>query len=105
MIERYSVLGTECDGVFFTEADLLTGTPKGRVHVEISRQNSNLAEVKRRLAREAKARGANVVAGWTYGQKGHSWLGLLAFKWDTESWHGEGRALFIERTNRAPSEA
>jgi len=64
--------------------------------VEISRQNSNLTEVKRELAREAADAGATVIANFRYGQRAHPWWELIfTFKWDTESWHGEGDALLV----------
>lgn len=84
--------GTYFDGVFFTEQDFpdrrLT---RGPLRVEISRQNSNLQEVKRRLAEQVQEAGGNALVGFRYGQRSHSVLQqVLTFKWDTESWYGEG---------------
>ena len=94
MEELAGLRGNTFEGVFFTEEPAPpTAQPLGQVKIEISRQNSNLLEVKSQLARQARAKGANVIAGFTYGQRAHRGLRLLALKWDTESWHGEGLAI------------
>lgn len=84
--------------VFFSEdAIRVPGHPRGRIQVEISRQNSNLTEVKTEMARQAKAKGANVIQNFQYGQKAHKWWELVfTFKWDTESWHGAGDAVTVQ---------
>ena len=84
--------------VFFAEGIVQTdGHSCGRIQVEISRQNSNLAEVKDEMARQAAAKGANVIQNFQYGQKAHKWWEVLfTFKWDTESWHGAGDAIAVE---------
>ena len=88
--ERHGAKGTVQDGIFFTEA-VIRGAPVIKhLSVEISRQNSTLSEVKSRLAAEAKACGGTALMSFRYGQKKHHWTDLLSFKWDTESWHGEG---------------
>lgn len=100
MDEFGGTLGNWHEGVFFTEGTLRCPShPLGPIRVEISRQNSNLSEVKTRMAREATRRGANVIQNFTYGQKAHKWyetLFALTFKWDTESWHGSGHAVRAE---------
>ena len=93
METRYGARGTTTDGVFFTENTLLNATHIKHVKVEISRQNSNLTQVKVQMARQAQAAGANAIMGFRYGQRKHEWWQLLAFKWDTESWFGEGIAV------------
>jgi hypothetical protein len=91
---RAGVNGVTHAGVFFTEATVPNAVPIRHLHVEISRQNSNLDEVKQRLAMEAKQAGGNAVMNFRYGQKKHEWWELVfTFKWDTESWHGEGDAI------------
>lgn len=96
METRLRVNGTLCDDVFFTESNITGIAPIRKIHVEISRQNSNLFEVKKQMAREAKSIGANAVMNFKYGQKKHkTWELVLSFKWDTESWHGEGDAIKI----------
>lgn len=99
MVQRHGVTGIEQEGIFFTESDLPDAKVIGRVSVEISRQNSNLAAVRTELAAKARALGANAIAGFTYGQKSHLWWEqILTFKWDSESWVGEGKAVrVIER--------
>lgn len=99
MEHRFGVAGTEQDGVFFTEYSV-GGQDLGPITVEISRQNSNLQEVKARLAAEARCRGANAVTGFKYGQRKHkTWQLALTLKWDTESWYGEGRAVLTQVTS------
>lgn len=96
LMETYQDLpGTWHDGVFFTEQNvdesrLVADHP---LNVEISRQNSDLRQVKARLADDVKRLGGNVLAGFQYGQRSHPvWKQILTFKWDTESWHGRGYA-------------
>lgn len=94
METRNGVRGVVFDDVFFCEVGIPNATPIKPLHVEISLQNSNLDEVKRRLAEEAKRLGANAIMNFHYGQKKHEWWELIfTFKWDTESWHGEGVAV------------
>jgi len=94
MEERYGVKGTILDGIFFTESSIQNTVTIKHIHVEISRQNSNLNEVKKLLANKASSLGATAIINFRYGQKKHSWLQqAFTFKWDTESWHGEGDAI------------
>ena len=95
MEERHGVQGTIKDGIFFTEAAIARATIIKHLHVEISRQNATLAELKSRLAEEVRSCGGNVLMQFRYGQRKHHWTELLAFKWDTESWHGEGDAASL----------
>jgi len=96
MEEKYGVKGTICDDIFFTENSISNSTFIEHLNVEISRQNSNLSEVKKELARKVKAKGGNVLINFKYGQKKHQWWQLVfTFKWDTESWHGEGDVVKI----------
>lgn len=82
-------------GVLFSE-DALPGEVQGRLEVELSGQNKTIADVKRRLADEAKALGANGIANFEYVQKGHRPLQqVLSFRWDTESQWGFGLAVRI----------
>ena len=50
---------------------------KGRLQAEISRQNSNLTEVKNELAWQATAKRANVIQRFEYGQRAHNWSDLI----------------------------
>jgi hypothetical protein len=90
---KFGVKGTVYNEVFFTEDRILGASTIQHIHEEISRQNSNLTELKNEISRSAKLLGANVVMNFRYGQKKHEWWELFAFKWDTESWHGEGDAV------------
>ena len=97
MESRYGVTGTVCDGIFFAEGPIPRATRRQTLSVDISRQNANLGEVKRRLARDAKSVGANAVANFKYGQRAHRWwTHILDFKWDSESWYGEGDAVVAQ---------
>ena len=93
METRFGIKGTFCDDIFFTESPISGVSPIKHLNVEISRQNSNLSEVKQRLARDAKSIGATSIMNFRYGQKKHSWWQLVLLKWDTESWYGEGDAI------------
>jgi Domain of unknown function (DUF4177) len=84
------ISGQVVNGVFLTEGAPPGGQFVRRVAVEISRQNSNPAQVQEQLADQARQAGANAVCNLRYGQRAHRGLALVAFKWDTESWHGEG---------------
>ena len=95
MEERRGVKGTVKDGIFFTESVIPEARIIKHLHVEISRQNSTLAELKVRLAEEVKACGGSALMQFRYGQRKHHWSQLLSFKWDTESWHGEGDAVSL----------
>jgi hypothetical protein len=93
--EWHGVRGTVHRGVFVTEAEL-PGEELGPVSATIGRQNANLDQIKDRLAAGAAQQGANAVAGFQYGQRKHGPAELLnPFRWDTESWFGEGRAMKV----------
>jgi hypothetical protein len=94
MEERFGVKGVTVAGVFLTEQPIPEGSVIRRVQVEISRQNADLGEIKQKLASEVRSCGGNALANFIYGQRKHNWLDyILSFKWDTESWYGEGDAL------------
>lgn len=94
-VTRFGLIGTEVDGIFFTESLAPPGTPVLRkIDAHKSRQNSNLFEIKQLMARQANNAGANAIVGFRYGQRSHKWWQqIFTFKWDTESWHGEGQAV------------
>lgn len=93
--EWHGACGTIHRGVFITEQDL-PGDDLGFVSVTIGRQNADLGQIKELLAAQALSRGANAIAQLNYGQRKHS-AGQLVnpFRWDTESWFGEGRAFLV----------
>ncbi len=93
MEQRWGVRGTVMEEIFFTEQAIPSASTITHLHVEISRQNSNLTEVKRQLATQVRECGGNALVNFRYGQKKHNWWEYLALKWDTESWHGEGDAV------------
>jgi len=84
------------DGVFFCESTPPGVTPICRINVEISRQNGHLEIVKEEMARRASAAGTNAIVGFRYGQRAHKWWEqMFSFKWDSESWWGEGEAVSV----------
>lgn len=94
MESRFGIKGLSHKGIFFTEDRIPEATPIKHLQVEISRQNSHLNEVKDLMARQAAVIGATAIMNFRYGQKKHEWWQLIfTFKWDTESWHGEGDAI------------
>lgn len=96
MEERSGVKGNTFENIFFTEDNIPNKPIVKHLHVEISRQNSNLTEVKKALVKKAISCGANALSNFCYGQKQHKWWEqLFTLKWDTESWYGDGDALKI----------
>lgn len=67
--ERYGVLGTEKDGVFFTEAVIPNARPLGTVKASTDRQNATLDVVKANLASQVRAKGGNCLMEFKYAQK------------------------------------
>lgn len=96
------VPGAWFEGVYFTEAPLVAERIDEKLlHVEISRQNSNLRAVKKKLADAVRKRGGDALVGFTYGQKSHGVLQqVFTFKWDTESWHGSGYVARLGENGR-----
>ena len=91
---NYGVSGNEYQGVFFSELTIPNAVIIEHIKVEISRQNSNLVEVKNKMVEKAKAIDGTAISGFRYGQRKHSFLELVfSFKWDTESWYGEGDVI------------
>ena len=96
MLEKFGLKGTEKLDIFFSEKNSTEGELKKKLVVEISRQNANLSQLKEKMAMEAKAAGANAIINFKYGQRAHQWWEkAFTFKWDTESWYGEGDAVFF----------
>ncbi|MBF0467045.1 MAG: hypothetical protein HQK94_18415 [Nitrospirae bacterium] len=92
----YGVTGTIFNNIFFTESFIANAAQLKRIRVEISRQNSNLTKIKEKMANEAKVVGATAIMNFKYGQRAHKrWDLVFSFKWDTESWYGEGDAIKI----------
>lgn len=75
---------TESEGVFFTE-DHLDMKIIGPLEVKAKTQNTNLSEVKREAAAEAKRMGGNGVINYRYSQRADNPLkDAFWFKWDSE---------------------
>jgi hypothetical protein len=93
-LRRYNVMGSELDGVFFTEALSIDGARDlGEVKVEIGGQNKDIRAVKTALAKKVKALKGNALVAFTYGQKGNPWYRSITGLFDAEHWHGSGRAV------------
>ena len=81
--------GYEFENVLFFEKIL---PDKGLQHleVEISRQNSYLTQIKKKIVEKVKKLGGKSVSNFKYGQrKLKTWDLVFSLKWDTESWFGE----------------
>ena len=95
-IARYGVMGSEADGVFFTEAEAIAGARSlGAVTVKLGGQNKDLRDIKAALAREVARRGGNGLVKFRYGQRGNPWYRSLSGLLDAEHWYGEGEAVSL----------
>lgn len=93
-IARYGVMGSETDGVFFTEAPAIDGARSlGSVKVEIGGQNKDLRWVKAELAKRVRAQGGDGLVAFQYGQRGNPWWRSLSGLVDAEHWYGSGVAV------------
>ena len=100
-LERFGVLGSETDGVFFAEAPDIAGASRvGSVKVELGGQNKDLRDVKARLAAEVKRKGGDGLVGFRYGQRGNPWWRSLSGLLDAEHWYGSGEAVRLPRDER-----
>jgi len=83
--------GNYLDGVFFTEEPGEEyRTSQVPLQVKIARQNANLPELKRQLARKVRESGGNALVGFSYGQK------KSLFGWDHVAWQGAGYPARID---------
>ena len=88
---KYGVKGNEYEGIYFSEYEIPNTVFIEHIRVEISRQNSNLLEIKKKMVEKVKEKGGSAIGKFQYGQRKHRPLELVfSFKWDTESWYGEG---------------
>jgi len=93
-LRRYGVVGSELDGVFFTEAASIDGARElGEVKVQIPGQNKDIRAVKAELVKKVRALNGNALVGFTYGQQGNAWYKSITGLFDAEHWHGAGRAV------------
>ena len=93
-LRRYGVVGSELDGVFFTEAKTIEGARDlGKVMVKIPGQNKDIRAVKAELVKKVRALNGNALVGFTYGQQGNPWYKSITGLFDAEHWHGSGRAV------------
>lgn len=88
------VEGLNFDGVFFTEQEIPKYPTVKHIEVLIKHQNSTIDDLRRRMAQEANAAGANAIKNFRYGQKiMTAFQALIRFQWEIEYWHGEGDAV------------
>ena len=93
-LKRHGVVGSELDGIFFTEATSIEGARDlGEVKVEIPGQNKDIRAVKAELVKKVRAMNGNALVDFRYGQRGNPWYKSLTGLFDHESWHGSGRAV------------
>ncbi len=96
METKYGVKGLIHYGIFISEKDIPEAELIQHIEVKISRQNADLNQIKDLLAIKAQELGVQTVMNFRYGQIKHSLLSYLnPFKWDSESWYGEGDAVKI----------
>jgi hypothetical protein len=84
--ERYGVMGTETEGVFFAESSIPAAVLLGPVSAKSNKQNVPLDHLKRDLARQVVAQGGNCCVEFTYAQKAT----VLSFS--STQWQASGRA-------------
>ena len=92
METKNNIKGNTYSDIFFSEQNIDNMRVLKHIHVKISRQNSNLLEIKDRMVKEALSVGANAIVNFKYGQRKHK---VFSLQWDSESWHGEGDAVVI----------
>jgi hypothetical protein len=96
-LARHGVMGSEAEGIFFTEAASIQGAEVlGEVKVKIAGQNKDLRHVKEQLAREVVKKGGNGLVRFAYGQRGNSWWNSSGL-FDAEHWYGSGYAVRVPR--------
>lgn len=94
---------TITSGIVFIEGNHQEARPLGRIDVTLNwqAQHKSLADVKRKMAEEARKLGANTIIDFTYGQKSTFW----SFG-DKVQWYGKGIAarlpedLYYQMTSR-----
>jgi hypothetical protein len=87
--------GEIVNGVFITEKKIESSTLK-EVRVHKNRQNIPLNEIKKMLGVKAKEAGGNTVTEFKYGQRQHKPWEHFFIKWDSISWYGEGKVVYID---------
>lgn len=89
--QAFGVQGTRQGQVFFTEQTIPDAVFVKHISIKSARHNSNLTEIKGRMAGEAFAAGASAVMNFRYGQKKKGLVRL----WDSTGWYGEGDAVQV----------
>jgi hypothetical protein len=95
-LARYGVVGSDAEGIFFTEATSIQGARElGPARVQIGGQNRDLRHVKAALAAKVRGMGGNGLVRFTYGQRGNPWYRSLSGLFDAEHWYGEGIVVIL----------
>jgi hypothetical protein len=103
-IPRHGVMGSEAEGVYFTQAAAIAGARDlGEVKVELGGQNKDLRYIKAALAAEVRRRGGDGLVAFAYGQRGNPWWRSLSGLFDAEHWYGSGRAVVLPRQGAGPT--
>ena len=97
--KRYGVRGHDFDGVFFTEDTIEGAASLGSVQAVSNRQNMSLDSLKSSMARDAKAKGGNVVSSFKYAQKG------TVFSFSSTQWNASGIVMRLSETEHADTVA
>jgi hypothetical protein len=97
-IARFGVMGSEAEGVFFTESKSIEGAHVlGAVKIEIGGQNKDLRHVKAALVKAVRDKGGDGLVGFEYGQRGNPWWRSLSGLVDAEHWYGSGIAVRLPK--------
>jgi hypothetical protein len=88
------------EGVLITEDEISGGQYIRDLEVSISRQNSLLSEVQKKMVEQAIHYSGNVIGNFSYSQKSHSRLQLALPKWDSESLVATGKLYLFDHDPR-----
>ena len=95
---------TEFEGVFFVEETVPNAKFVHHAVVKLhglftQAQLKNLNDVKHRLSAMVKAKGANAIINFKYGQKSSFWTTLVGV--DNVNWYGEGDIVVLSESDIA----
>lgn len=97
LIEKFGRKGTEFDGIFFTEGPISGAIRLGAVSVDSNKQNTNLEELKRKLAIKVRNLGGNALDEFKYVQQGTVW------SFSSTRWRASGNAVSATDSTQLPA--